>query len=196
MKVILVGNCGVGKTALIARQVAQTFEGTTIATIASSSFVCHMTTPSGKPISLRLWDTAGQERYQSITIPHYREAKVALVCCDSTCSLADNRQAVVSWSEAVREHAHPDCKIVIVATKFDLLAEAADREECATNIATICREIDGDGRFVTSAVTGEGLAQLFGFVASFHPATLGEQDGETDRRIAATIFHGTNRPCC
>jgi small GTP-binding protein len=169
MKVIFVGNSGVGKTSLVARQVHQEYEEKVLSTVAPASFISEVAMPSGQSVPLLLWDTAGQERYQAITVPHYREARVALVCYDSGVAYDDNVRDVLKWVGLVKQHASPDCAVIIVATKCDLLIEDADQQMCLNDLGMIAQKAGADRQFITSARTGEGLPELFAAAAALHP---------------------------
>jgi len=64
IKIILVGNAGVGKTAIINRYYKNTFSEKMEPTI-SMNFIEKKLNIDGKDITLNIWDTAGQEKYRS-----------------------------------------------------------------------------------------------------------------------------------
>jgi small GTP-binding protein len=191
MKVIFVGNSGVGKTSLVVRQVHQEYEEKVLSTVAPASFISDVSMPSGQSVPLLLWDTAGQERYRSITVPHYRDARVALVCYDSGVASEDNVRDVLEWVALVKQHAGPECAIIVVATKCDMLIEDADRQRCLNELGFIAQEAAADRQFITSARTGEGILELFAAAAALHPmaeATVQLRIEEKDE--------DTKRTCC
>ena len=67
IKLLFVGDSGVGKTCLLLRYVNNTFSSTFITTIG----VDFKRKTVGE-LQLQLWDTAGQERFRTITTAYYR----------------------------------------------------------------------------------------------------------------------------
>jgi small GTP-binding protein len=170
MKIIFLGNCGVGKTCLIARQVNQPFEEHLRSTVAPSTFVCRQTLPDGSDVNLVLWDTAGQERYRAITIPHYRDAQVAIICYDPRDPYDQSLESVKEWSDLAHAHAGSNCKVLIAACKIDLLD--SDRTECLDALSRLVTAVQASGGYITSAKSTEGLAGLFSAVASLCPTSV------------------------
>ena len=64
IKIILVGNSGVGKTAIINRYYTNSFINEMISTI-SMNFIEKKIIIDGKCYILNIWDTVGQEQYRS-----------------------------------------------------------------------------------------------------------------------------------
>lgn len=100
IKLLLLGDSGVGKTSLMMRYTDQTFSSTFVSTVGIDFKykVITIDTPnSARPATIRLelWDTAGQERFKSITTSYLRGAQGILVCYDIT----DRKtfQRVDSW---------------------------------------------------------------------------------------------------
>jgi small GTP-binding protein len=169
MKVIFLGNSGVGKTSLIARQVEQRFESHLRSTVAATTFNLPGKLPNGSDVLLVLWDTAGQERYRAITLPTYRNAHVAMICFDPREDAGACVDAVAEWSGLVHAHAGPECKLLVVATKADLLAAPA-KSACFDLLARAQAAVQASGAYLTSAKSGEGVADLFSAAASLCPA--------------------------
>ena len=83
IKIIVVGDSGVGKTNLINRFATDKFDTNSKATIGVE-FV-YKTLKIGKEvIKVEVWDTAGQERYRSITSSYYKGARGAIIVYDIT----------------------------------------------------------------------------------------------------------------
>ncbi len=73
-KVLLLGDAGVGKTALIKKLTGQLLQENYVCTIGID-FVKKIFDVDGAKVMLEIWDTAGQERFRSITRFHYRGVK-------------------------------------------------------------------------------------------------------------------------
>lgn len=71
MKVIVLGDSGVGKTNLITRLCDDKFKETYVATIGVD-FKIKTIIHSNKRYKLQIWDTAGQERFRNLTQTYYK----------------------------------------------------------------------------------------------------------------------------
>ena len=83
LKVIILGESGVGKTALLHRYVHGKFIEEHKATIGAD-FVTQEIKIDDKIITLQMWDTAGQERFQSLGNAFYRGADACILVYDIT----------------------------------------------------------------------------------------------------------------
>jgi Ras-related protein Rab-8A len=167
MKVILVGDSGAGKTCLSCYRVNGSFEPGTTSTVMASCATIEERLSSGDIVSVTIWDTAGQEKFRSIAVPYYRNSNVAFVCYDVTSDEDAIRQSVASWAAAVRDHTDQTCKLVLVGTKGDLL-----REEALTGALnfgeSLAKELKMPLFSLTSAVTGQGIVELFSATAAMY----------------------------
>ena len=83
VKLIMLGNSGVGKTSIISRFSKSQFPEAVRATIYTD-FVFKGVCIEGKNLRAQVWDTAGQERYRVVTSAYYREAAGVLLVYDIT----------------------------------------------------------------------------------------------------------------
>ncbi|GAB2224477.1 hypothetical protein Droror1_Dr00005238 [Drosera rotundifolia] len=81
LKVIVLGDVGVGKTSLIDRYVRAKFNTLHKATIGAD-FVTKELQIDDKLVNLQIWDTAGQERFQSLGSAFYRGADCCVLVYD------------------------------------------------------------------------------------------------------------------
>ena len=83
IKVVLLGDMGVGKTAILQRLDEKPFQEMILTTFTSSSIVKKMNI-NGNKIELEVWDTAGQEQYKSLSKLYIKNAKIAVLVYDIT----------------------------------------------------------------------------------------------------------------
>ncbi|CAK4775400.1 unnamed protein product [Aphanomyces euteiches] len=117
LKVVLIGDSGVGKSNLVQRFTKNKYNGASTQTIGFE-FAAKTIRVGDRRIKAQIWDTAGQERFQSLTAAYYRNAVGALVVYDIT-----NRHSfehVTHWLEQIREHAHENVVLILVGNKCDL----------------------------------------------------------------------------
>ncbi|XP_068443511.1 ras-related protein Rab-38 isoform X2 [Clinocottus analis] len=95
LKVLVIGDLGVGKTSVIKRYVHQVFSQHYRATIGVDFALKVLNWDQSTVVRLQLWDIAGQERYGNMTRVYYREAVGALVVFDMT--RLSTFQAVLKW---------------------------------------------------------------------------------------------------
>ena len=86
LKVVLLGDGGVGKSALMTRYVKNNFEQKSFHTIGVE-FLNKDISSFGNSYTLQIWDTAGQERFKSLRTPFYRGAD----CCILTFAVNDKQ---------------------------------------------------------------------------------------------------------
>jgi small GTP-binding protein len=81
-KVVLVGNSGVGKSALLGRFVDDKFTADTHSTIGVDFRFRSLETPGGDKVKLQIWDTAGQDTFRSIVSAYYNGANAIVIVFD------------------------------------------------------------------------------------------------------------------
>lgn len=83
LKLVLVGDSGVGKSNIISRFTKNEFNLESKTTIGVE-FATKVVDFDGRSIKVQIWDTAGQERYRSMASAYYRGAVGALLVYDIT----------------------------------------------------------------------------------------------------------------
>jgi len=121
LKVIILGDSGVGKTSLMNRYVSDKFSQQYKATIGAD-FLTKEINIDDKAVTLQIWDTAGQERFQSLGTAFYRGAD----CCILVFSITDQKtfENLSGWADEFLQHASPqqpqDFPFVCIGNKVDL----------------------------------------------------------------------------
>ena len=127
LKVIVIGDSGVGKSCLLHRYTSDDFDPSYIATIGVD-FKIDTFERQGKVVKLQLWDTAGQERFRTIAAAYYRSAHCVMLCYDVT-----DRETFTHlqrWMKEVEENARDNIPFVLVGLKADL-PKVVSSEEAA-----------------------------------------------------------------
>merc|ERR1712130_265387 len=81
LKVIILGDSGVGKTSLMNQYVNKKFSNQYEATIGAD-FLTKEVQVDDRLVTMQIWDTAGQERFQSLGVAFYRGADCCVLVCD------------------------------------------------------------------------------------------------------------------
>lgn len=117
VKLVLIGDHGVGKSNLISRFARNQFNLHSKSTIGVE-FMTKSVTIDNKVVKAQIWDTAGQERFRAITNAYYRGAVGALlvydIANDSTFKNLNN------WISEMENHADPNIEVMIIGNKSDL----------------------------------------------------------------------------
>ena len=157
LKLVLLGDAGVGKTAL-ANQWLDIEDPLKTSATVGASFKKQYADIDGKDYCLNIWDTAGDERYQS-TIPIYcRDAAAALIVFDLT--RKTTFENVTRWMALVTEISG-DIPFVLCGNKNDLDDKREITEE---NINDFVKEKNIE-YYETSALTGYMVNEAFSALA-------------------------------
>ncbi|OBA13914.1 uncharacterized protein OGAPODRAFT_17529 [Ogataea polymorpha] len=116
MKLLLVGDSGVGKSCLLLRFVDDKFNPSFITTIGID-FKIKTIELNGSKIKLQVWDTAGQERFRTITTAYYRGAMGIIIVYD-VCD-ENSFESVKKWYQTVNQHAKDEAQLFLVGNKCD-----------------------------------------------------------------------------
>jgi len=120
IKLLLIGDSGVGKSCLLLRFADDVFTTSFITTIGID-FKIKTIELDGKRIKLQLWDTAGQERCRSISTAYYRGAMGILLVYDVTDE--QSFQNVPSWIRTIEQHAADNVDKILIGNKADMVEE-------------------------------------------------------------------------
>ncbi|CAG7786248.1 unnamed protein product, partial [Allacma fusca] len=81
LKILIIGQSGVGKSSLLLRFTDDVFDPDQPATIGVD-FKVKTLDVEGNLVKLAIWDTAGQERFRTLTPSYYRGAQGAILVYD------------------------------------------------------------------------------------------------------------------
>ncbi|XP_042208655.1 ras-related protein Rab-9A-like [Homarus americanus] len=119
LKVVILGDGGVGKSCLMNRFVTDRFDEHSFHTIGVE-FLNKEIELGGETFTLQIWDTAGQERFKSLRTPFYRGSDMCLL----TFSVEDpsSFQNLDTWRKEFVYYADvkADFPFLVVGNKIDL----------------------------------------------------------------------------
>ncbi|KAH0788442.1 small GTP-binding protein [Histomonas meleagridis] len=155
IKLILVGDAGVGKSSIIRYALEQTYKEKYSPTVGCANFDLKVKTNDDSAITFSVWDTAGHEAYRTLMPIYYQNAALAFIVFDVTNQNSLN--ALEEFNELVDQKAENVIKILI-GNKIDLV------QNRVISFATGDRYAQEIGAIMykeTSALTGEGIMELF-----------------------------------
>ncbi|CAM6105608.1 unnamed protein product [Calypogeia fissa] len=158
MKLLLIGDSGVGKSCLLLRFCDDSFATTFITTIGID-FKVRTIDVDGRKVRLQIWDTAGQERFRTITTAYYRGAMGILLVYDISDS--SSFQNVRNWIGSITEYAAENVNIVLVGNKADM----DDKRQIAKAQGQALADEYNIKFFETSAKTNFNVVEVFTTIA-------------------------------
>uniref|UniRef100_A0A7S2V1J6 Ras-related protein Rab-8A n=1 Tax=Fibrocapsa japonica TaxID=94617 RepID=A0A7S2V1J6_9STRA len=133
IKLLMIGDSGVGKTCLLLRYANSSFSQTFITTIGID-FKIKTIDLDGKRIKLQIWDTAGQERFRTITTSYFRGAQGILLVYDVTDRKSFN--SIRNWISQIQQHADVHVNKILCGNKCDMSEERAVTTEEGQKLAS------------------------------------------------------------
>ncbi|XP_020231656.1 ras-related protein Rab7 [Cajanus cajan] len=121
LKVIVLGDSGVGKTSLMNQYVHKKFSQQYKATIGAD-FVTKELQIDDRLVTLQIWDTAGQERFQSLGVAFYRGADCCVLVYDV--NVMKSFDTLDNWHEEFLKQANPPdprtFPFILLGNKIDI----------------------------------------------------------------------------
>ena len=158
-KIIVIGDCGVGKTSITTNAVKSVFLDDYQSTIGMEIFTLYLKV-NGNLMKLQIWDTCGQEIYRSLIKNFYRNSSLAIIVysIDKQSSFKN----INLWIKELKVNSSPDIKIVLIGNKSDL---QKNREVSYEEGKKYLDDDEVIHFFETSAKTGENVKKLFQEIA-------------------------------
>ena len=152
LKIVILGDSGVGKTTLLQQYISGKFQGQAKPTIGAD-FSKKEIIIDNTTVTLQIWDTAGQEKFQSLGYAFYRGADCCALVYDIT-NEASFRN-VQKWKNIFLENAGPNdpgsFPFACIGNKLDKQAERQVQMDEAHEWASVhCNSVF----YETSAVDG------------------------------------------
>lgn len=160
LKVVILGDGGVGKSSLMNRFVSNKFEQESFHTIGVE-FLNKDIVVEGETYTVQIWDTAGQERFKSLRTPFYRGTD----CCMLTYGV-DDRQSfhnLTMWKKEFLYYADiadgDNFPFVLLGNKVDV--ESEKRQVGADEAKQWCADSGSVPYYETSAKTAVNVEEAF-----------------------------------
>ncbi|ODN03342.1 Ras-related protein Rab-9A [Orchesella cincta] len=159
LKVILLGDGGVGKSCLMNRFIQNRFDTTLFHTIGVE-FLNKEVNYQDQGYTIQIWDTAGQERFKSLRTPFYRGSDI----CVLTFSLDDpaSLKNLSTWQQEFLYYADvaksDDFPFVVLGNKVDL--DESQRKVSFEEAKSWC-DSNKMPYFETSAKEGTNVEEAF-----------------------------------
>ncbi|TKW17619.1 hypothetical protein SEVIR_5G379900v4 [Setaria viridis] len=162
IKLLLIGDSGVGKSCLLLRFSDGSFTTSFITTIGID-FKIRTIELDGKRVKLQIWDTAGQERFRTITTAYYRGA-----------------MDIRNWIRNIEQHASDNVNKILVGNKADM--DESKRAVPTAKGQALADEY-GIKFFETSAKTNLNVEQVFFSIARDIKQRLSETDSKPEDKV-------------
>ena len=155
IKIVLVGESGVGKTNLIKVASGEPFDEASNATLSSTYYEKDIIV-NNKKYSYSLWDTAGQEIYRSLNQMYLKNSKIVLVvfALNDSISYKETEFWIKSTKETLEEGKY---LMALVGNKSDLLNEQQVSDE---EVQKKAEELKIDFKLTSAAEDAVGFRQF------------------------------------
>ena len=192
LKVIVLGESGVGKTSLLLRYVSNKFTIATKSTIGTD-FLTKQIDVGDKTVTLQIWDTAGQERFQGLGSAFFRGSDGVLFVFDVTRKETFNE--LERWKQTfliqIGQEGNNDFPVVIVANKVD----RADERQVSKEEMEDWASSQGVPLIETSAKSGENVDEAFQKIARVVIENLKPEEIQYDS-VELKVEEGGNKGGC
>ncbi|KAH3762276.1 RAB GTPase protein 1A [Pelomyxa schiedti] len=183
-KILIIGDCGVGKSCLLLKFTEDRFTNTFVSTIGAD-YKSRTVQCNSKKIQLDIWDTAGQERFQTITSSFYRGGHGILIVYDVNDVVSFNN--VQQWLQETDRYSAANVSKMLIGNKNDLSSKGAVKYHTAKELA--------DGRGIpfmeTSAKTGTNVQQAF---MKLTQTILSNLENPTPHKTAPVVVRRSTPP--
>ena len=186
IKIVLLGDVGVGKSYIISRYIRNEFNENKAPT--SGAYNYQKTIKIGdKEVLLELWDTAGQEKFRSLGKIFYQKAEAVCLVYDIT-NKKSFENLKNNWYEDLQQYGRKDVIIAVVGNKCDLYETEQVTKKQAEKFAKEKRAFFQ----LTSAKCNVGINELFKSLAEKYL----NQENIRERTESFLLNNKYNGGCC
>lgn len=166
LKIVLIGDGGVGKTAIRERYLGKGFKSQYLLTIGAD-FATKEAIVNNIPVTYQIWDLAGQERFDGVRGVYYKGTVGALLVYDVT--RPDSYHNTPKWvKELWMNSGRGKVPFILVGNKIDLRKDCDEKisKKQGISLAKKLTRMTSDERFTcnyieTSAKTGLNISEAF-----------------------------------
>lgn len=153
-KVLILGDSGTGKTALVRRSVHDFFTEGYRSTIGVDFSLKVLRWTEDLEIRLQMWDLAGQDRFNHLSRLYFNKASGALLVCDQS---DKSLEGIIKWKKEL-DSKLCDTPAVILVNKDDLREEEGVSSDDIA-MEELARDMNIISWTRTSAKTGDGVEE-------------------------------------
>lgn len=168
LKIVVVGDMGTGKTAIVRRFVDENFSEFYRPTIGVDFANRIVPWNSTTTVDVQLWDIAGQERFGNMTRVYYRESVGAIVVFDVTRNRTYEMTAL--WKKDIDEKVQTSegkpVPTILLGNKIDLI-KSEKWEQRRMEIEEFTKEHEFLGFFETSARDGTNIEESINMLVDY-----------------------------
>ena len=182
IKVVLIGESGVGKTSIIQRYVNDVYDPNQLLSSSAQFITKTVELNDEQSIKFDVWDTAGQEKFRALAKIFYKDAKAIVLVYDIT-NRSSFEQLQNYWFKEIEENSLSDAILVIVGNKSDLYENEQVSDEEGKKFADEKNAIFKR----TSALSNRNIDSLFKDIAKKYFDPKYDYQAE-DRKIKEKFF--------
>ena len=153
LSLVLIGNCGVGKSSVLSKLVDNSCDVQALNTIGID-FRRKYIEVAGQTLQLQVWDTAGQEKFNSIPSMYCRNADGIILVYDI--ENGKSFEGISFWLSKLQIYAPPDVQVLLLGNKHDVdehVVTLKMGEQAAKKIGALFYEV--------SAKSGYNIQEAF-----------------------------------
>ena len=155
-KVLILGDSGTGKTALVRRSVHDFFTEGYRSTIGVDFSLKVLRWSEDLEIRLQMWDLAGQDRFNHLSRLYFNKAAGVLLVCDQ--STEKSMEGIIKWKKELDSKLNDNIPAVIICNKEDIRQQSKESDD-DLEIEEIARDLGVCAWTRTSAKTGDGVEE-------------------------------------
>ena len=159
IKLILLGDSGVGKSSIIKRYMEDSFEDNITSTLGSS-FLEKTVNVKGKKVKIEVWDTAGQEEFRSVTKIFVKNSKIIILVYNVTDK--NSFDGLNYWYDFIQKELGQNVILGLAGNKTDLIFEDGFDEEITSEEGKeFAKKINANFALVSAKESGKEINSLF-----------------------------------
>ena len=204
IKIILLGDSGVGKTNIILRYLKNEFSQNSTSTIGTTFGVKELNR-NNITYNLNIWDTTGQEIYRSVTKLFIQGAKIVILVY--SIDRKNTFESLNFWYDSINEICGENIILAIVANKMDLFDQADDDDDFISEVEgkKFAEEKKAIFKSVSAKIDKKGIDSLFDQVldayienkgASVNSSKKDEENSIVIKKDPKNIKKGNKKKCC